>query len=390
MRTHLPFLPFLLLPALVVAACANSITSPDEEKAKAAADGGDPNNPINPSGDDTNAPPHALATLTLGEQHAAIDGLSAPVISAVFIPDSKLAKSCTRKIGTCEATQIPKCMTGTTPGCAGGEACTFDDICQPKCVKTCTRACSAGEECFFNPSASDGSGMDCRKTTRFDAGAIAFAGTTESISLFPPYTTRPTGNGAPFLPGTELRVIATGAKEAGFEKFDEKFKATTFIETNPSLRKLSKSVVFGGGTIPLGWDPGADVVVISLSGPGGTVTCKVDDKAGKYEVSRSAVEAAMGESTTTTGTLSLMVARERKEVRKDKKTVGSLPGQTVPSVGWLELVTTSGETATFASCGSGTTICGEQCVNTTSDSKNCGQCGKLCAAGLVCSASVCR
>jgi hypothetical protein len=232
--------------------------------------------------------------------------------------------------------------------------------------------------------------MDCRKTTRFDAGAIAFAGTTEAISLFPPYTTRPTGNGAPFLPGSELRVIATGAKEAGYEKFDEKFHATTFIETNPSLRKLSKSVVFGGGTIPLGWEPGADVVVISLSGPGGVATCKVDDKAGKYEVTRNVVDAAMGESTTTAGTLSLVVARERKEVRKDKKTVGSLPGEKVQPVGWLELVTTSGETASFASCGAGTTICGEQCVNTTSDSKNCGQCGKVCAAGLFCSASVCR
>jgi hypothetical protein len=384
-------LPALCLAsvALLGVACANSVRSADEatrDPAPAAQD------PAAAAAEEENAPPHALGTIVLGEQHSAADGISTPIISAAFLPDAKLAKACNRKVAGCEVTQIPRCTTGGTVGCPSGEACSFDDICQPRCVKACTKACGAGEECFFSTSAPDATGMECKKSTRFDAGAIAFSGTTQAISLFPPYAVRPEGNGAPFVPGSEIKVVATGAKEAGFARFEEKFKATTFLETNPSLRKLSRATVFGSGSIPVAWEPGEDTVVVTVSGGGGVATCKADDKAGKLELQRAVVEAAIGDSTTSSSGLSIAVSRERKEVRKSSKTVGSLPGQPMQAVGWLELVTRSSEVASFTSCGAGTGVaaCGELCVNTLSDPKNCGTCGRTCLPSQYCSSGVCR
>ena len=40
-------------------------------------------------------------------------------------------------------------------------------------------------------------------------------------------------------------------------------------------------------------------------------------------------------------------------------------------------------------CGGGTVACGDACVDTKGDRKNCGQCGKTCASGQVCSDSSC-
>src|SRR5688572_1015907 len=210
----------------LTAACATSVrTDP-------SAPGGGPNGengngeegttiPGASDGDDT---PHAVGTITLGEGRSSGTGDSNPVISATFLPDAKLKKLCTKKVGACEMTQIPKCTTGaTTTGCATGETCTFDDNCTAKCVKACTKVCGAGEECTFSSSAAPADqGMACRKRDRFDAGAIAFAGTTQAITLFPPYAVTPEGNGAPFLARSEIRVQAAGAAAAGFEKFDEK------------------------------------------------------------------------------------------------------------------------------------------------------------------------
>lgn len=388
MRTSITAASLFSVLALGLAACANGADSGGFSNDSENPSANDPGS--TPGASDPAAPPHALGTIVLGESHSSADGVSSPVVSVSFVPDAKLAKSCTRKVGACEVTQIPKCTTGAIAGCGTGETCAFDDSCQPKCVKTCTKACGSGEECFFSTSGPDGTGMDCRKVTTFDAGAIAFGGTTESLTLFPPYSVRPDGNGAPFLPGSEVRVIATGAKEAGFEKFDEKFTTTSLLETTPPLRKLTRAAVFGSGSIPIAWAKGEDTIVVTVTGAGGTATCKADDKAGKFDLPREVVTAAIGDGTTTTSALSFAVTRERVETRKEKKTIGSLPGQTVQPVGWLQLTTRSTESYSVQSCASGTSECGETCVNLQSDSKNCGACGKACTAGYYCSAGTCR
>ncbi len=340
-------------------------------------------------GDDST--PHAIGTITLGETRASGTGDSNPVISATFLPDAKLKKECTKKVGACEVTQVPKCTTGTTAtGCATGETCTFDDTCTAKCVKACTKACGAGEECTFSSTAApQDQGMACRKRDRFDAGAIAFAGTTQAITLFPPYAITPEGNGAPFLARSEIRVQASGASSAGFEKFDETFMSTTFLETEPPLRDISKATVFGSGAVPVSWVPGEDQVFVSVSGGLGTAKCAADDKKGSYEIDRKVIQEVLG--TAGSSALTISVTRERRETKKDKKTLGSLGGgQKVQPVGWIDLVTTSSESFSYASCGTGYSMCGDQCVVLTSDAKNCGTCGNACPTGYYCSASVCR
>jgi hypothetical protein len=387
MQTRSTFIALFSVLGIALAACANGAEGEGFGNDSQNPAGGNPNDP---GGSNPEAQvPHALGSVVLGETHSSVDGLSSPVVSVSFIPDAKLAKACTRKVGTCEVTQVPKCTTGAVAGCGAGETCAFDDSCQPKCVKACTKACGSGEECFFGTGSSE-SGMECRKVTSFDAGAIAFDGTTDSLTMFPPYAVRPDGSGAPFLPGSEVRVIATGAKEAGFEKFDEKFKTTSLLETTPPLRKLNRAAVFGSGSIPISWAKGEDSVIVTVSGAGGVATCAADDKSGKFDLPREVVNAAIGDGTTATGALSISVTRERVEMRKDKKTVGSLPGQTVQPVGWLKLSTRSTETYSLQACTSGTSECGETCVNLQSDSKNCGACGKACNAGYYCSAGVCR
>src|SRR5262245_2407120 len=50
---------------------------------------------------------------------------------------------------------------------------------------------------------------------------------------------------------------------------------------------------------------------------------------------------------------------------------------------------TSGTTSAQAACASGTTRCGNVCVDTSSDAANCSACGIACAAGDVCRGSLC-
>jgi hypothetical protein len=344
-----------------------------------------------PGGDDGTAPPHALGTIVLGEARVSETGDSTPVISASFLPDSKKKKACTRQVGSCEMVDTPKCMTGAVQGCASGEVCTFDDNCAAKCVKACTKTCAASEECFFSPTAPiEDQGMACRKRERFDAGAIAFNGTTAAITLFPPYSVKPDGNGAPFMAKSQIRVQASGAAGAGFERFDEKFTTTSFLQTDPPLADLSKTQVFGTGPVTIGWVPGDDHVVITASGPMGVARCVADDTAGTYNLERQVINAVLGTSTTTTPNLTLSVSRERRELKKDKKVSGELAGQTVQPTGWLEFVTSSTETHSFAACSTGYTACGETCTNLMTDAKNCGACGKACPTSYYCSSGTCR
>jgi Stigma-specific protein, Stig1 len=385
---HLLGLGFLALTA----ACAASGRQGGDQLPSGQAPGEENGGAEDPE----TAPPHALGTILLGESRSSSTGDSNPLISASFVPDAKLTKSCTRKVGACELTEIPKCTTGTAQGCASGEVCTFDDDCEAKCLPVCTKSCAAGEACYFTSKVTSGpvtdDDMACKKKDRFDAGAIAFAGTTQSITLFPPYNVTPNGNGAPFMARSEIRVQASGGAAAGFEKFDEKFTSTTFLETNPPLRELSRSEVFGSGAVTIGWLPGEDKVYVIASGAGGSAKCPADDTSGTFDLPRSIIrEVTSNSAGETSGGLSISVTRERREVRKDKKTFGELSGgQVIQPEGWIELVTSSTEMHSFTSCPTGSSICGEQCANLAMDSKNCGACGNVCPTSYYCSAGSCR
>ncbi len=347
--------------------------------------------------DPETAPPHALGTIVLGESRSSSTGDSNPLISASFVPDAKLTKSCTKKVGACEVTETPKCMTGSMQGCGAGEVCTFDDDCTAKCVQSCTKTCGAGEACYFTGKTTGSSSateddMACKKKDRFDAGALAFAGTTQAITLFPPYAVTPNGNGAPFMARSEIRVQASGGSSAGFEEFDEKFTSTTFLETDPPLRELPRSEVFGSRAVTIGWIAGEDTIYVNATGPGGTAKCQADDKTGTFELPRAVIREVTSDSEgTSAGSVSISVTRERREVRKGKKTFGELSGgQVVQPEGWVELITRSTEMHSFASCSTGQALCDDECVNIQSDSQNCGACGKVCPASYYCSAGICR
>jgi len=346
--------------------------------------------------DPETAPPHALGTIVLGESRSSTTGDSNPLIAASFVPDAKLSKSCTKKVGACEVTETPQCMTGSMQGCGAYEVCTFDDDCTAKCVQACTKACGSSEVCYFTSKSSGTATEDdmaCKKKDRFDAGALAFDGTTQAITLFPPYAVTPSGNGAPFMARSEIRVQASGGSAAGFEKFDEKFTSTTFLETDPPLRELPRSKVFGSGAVAISWIAGEDTIYVGATGPGGVAKCQADDASGAFELPRSVIREVMsaGEESTSSTTVSISVTRERREVRKGKKTFGELSsGQIVQPEGWVELVTRSTETHSFASCSSEQALCDDQCVNVQSDQQNCGGCGTVCPSGYYCSAGACR
>ena len=79
-----------------------------------------------------------------------------------------------------------------------------------------------------------------------------------------------------------MSKFSSGASSAGFEKFDEKFTSTSFLETEPPLSDLPRATVFGSGAIPITWVPGEDQVYVSESGSLGTAKCAADDKKGSY------------------------------------------------------------------------------------------------------------
>lgn len=369
----------------VACATASRQETTTPETAPASSD----NTETNPTDPNAPAAPHALGTITLGEAHG-LSGDSTPIISASFIPDAaKKSAACTHSVSGCEVADLPVCKTGTAAGCATGEVCTFDDSCTAKCVKSCTKACSASEECYFPTLGGDASGMACRKRERFDAGALAFSGTTTSLTMFPPYAVKADGDGAPFLAQSQVRVTATGAANAGFEKFDETFSTTTFLETNPPLGDISKTDLFGSGDVTVGWVPGSDLVTVVVSGTNGSAKCQADDTKGTFDIPRKVLTAVNDSATSTTPSVSISISRERHEIKKGKKTVGTLEDATVQSEGWLELVTTSSEAYNYQGCQTGYALCGDVCTSVQSDAKNCGACGVTCLSTQYCSAGKC-
>ncbi|MCA9583846.1 MAG: hypothetical protein KC657_00640 [Myxococcales bacterium] len=349
--------------------------------------------PANPDGkpaldpdDPANQPPHSLGTITLGESHATNGGKSSPIVSVSFVPDARAAKRCVTKIGTCEMLKAPKCtLRDTSTGCDSNEYCTYDDNCGSVCKKVarCEKSCDEDEVCKV-----DGAGASsCVKIESFDAGPVAFSGTTTSITLYPPYKFEGQGTGAPFLAGADLKVQAQGATGAGFEKFEESFKATTFLQTKQALSKIPREKVFGTGPLPLEWQAGEDAIVVTVSGSGGAVTCKAKDADGRFDVPREAINAALGEEG---GSLSLSLQRVRKDVKKDKRASGELAGVKAIPEGWVELVTTSMETTSYRGCSQKLTPCGEsECVDLSSSRDHCGACGNTCAGSQLCGGGKC-
>lgn len=392
-----------LLSISAVAACATSAKTVVLDPTPGEGTPGDGTTvPTEEESDDpADQPPHSLGTIVLGESHSSgavgTSTKSTPIVSASFLPDAMLSRACKKKLDeSCEIQEAAKCtkVTGSATGCNSNEACVLDSTtCKSVCkaVAVCTKACESDEICkpaAFGSSTTSGT---CVKNPTFDAGPLAFSGTTTPITMYPPYEYETTGSGAPFLGGSELRVQASGATEAGFEKFDEKFTATTFLQTTPSLGKISREKIFGTGSIPVAWAPSTDTILVSITGTGGTATCKVKDSLGKFDIPRSVVKAAQG-STTTTGSsssLSISVARQKKEVKKDKKAKGELAITKVQPDGWLELVTLSAETASFQGCPGSQAMCDEACTDITYDRYNCGECGNTCSSGETCSAGEC-
>jgi hypothetical protein len=336
-----------------------------------------------PEDEVANEPPHALGMITLGELHTSGSGSSVPIVGAAFLPSAKAAAKCTKKVAGCEVPIVAKCGSDTASGCGEDEVCTLDDKCSPKCTRACTASCDSGEECYFSTPTT----AACRKRESFDAGALAFAGTTTPITLFPPYALEGAGKGAPFLAGAQLEVQASGATVAGFEKFDEKFVATTFLQTSPRLDKIPRSAIFGKGNVPIGWAPGSDAIIVSVTGPAGAATCKADDVAGTFEIPRAVIDAVSGD--TGTPTLSFSVSRQKKDVKKDLHTKGTLSTSVVEPVGYLELVTMSTESASYQGCYQGQTMCSDTCVDTRSSETDCGTCGHACKSGGYCENGKC-
>lgn len=355
-----------------------------------AAFGCTADNPASMNPDDPNSGgPHALGQITLGEFHASGGGSATPVVSALFVPDSKLIKKCTTTIAGCEVQKAPVCGTDPGTGCklADGEVCQYDDSCQPRCVKACAAKCATDEECYFASPDSP----SCRKRETFDAGSLAFAGTTTTLTLFPPYSYTSKGSGAPFLEKASLTVNASGATGAGFDTFQQTFGATTYLRTEPAISKLTRGQVFGSGTtVPVKWVAGEDKVQVTVTGIDGTAVCEAMDAAGSFDIPREVVSAVLGERTDVTQQLAIAVSRQKLTLQKGLKTKGALLTQTVQPEGWLQLTTTSTESASLQGCGRGTGLCGgDMCIDLTSDEQNCGKCGSACNASDSCRNSKC-
>jgi hypothetical protein len=361
---------------------ANILCSTDCGDGGAAEGGGSSSGTIGQQDADggvPNAPPHAQGTILLGEAHTKTTAPT-PIVSASFVPDTSATKSCTTQVGGCDVVTAPSCDAP----CPTGQACAWDDGCKPVCKDVCSANCSTDQECYF-PSPGQSA---CRTRETFEAGVLAFSGTTTPITLYPPYSYQSKASGAPFLAGAQIEVQGSGAPGAGFDAFDEKFTATTFLQTTQALADLDPTLVFGTTAVPINWVPGADAVKIVLTGLGGSVTCPASDASGHFDIPRTALQAAM-KMTAGAQSLSITVARQRDERRTNEKTHGTLSTAKVQPVAWLDLLTQSSESASFQGCPSPDVMCGSSCVDLTSDRYNCGTCSHTCPAGQACSGGQC-
>jgi hypothetical protein len=326
--------------------------------------------------------PRAQGTITLGASHAPGSSTITPSVSVSFVPDtSTVLTGCGQTTtATCVVTQAPDCMS---LGCKTGETCGWDGSCNPSCVKACTMACPSQQKCGF---AGDGS-MGCHPIQTFDAGPIVLSGTNMTVAVYPPYAWKGTEDGSPFVPGDTIRAQASGPVGAGYIAFEKSFKATTLLVANPALDQLQLTDVFGSSDLNLGWLPGNDRVYILATGAGGAARCFAEDPLGSFTLPRSVIAQVMG--TQGANALSLSIERMRIERQNDMKTSGALDNQTIQPQAWLDLATTSTETIALQACKTAETACGTKCVNTQTDTNNCGSCGTSCM-GEVCVNGSCQ
>jgi hypothetical protein len=353
---------------------------------------GNPGNLLNPPNQDggvqptNNGPPHALAQITIGEAHASGNSSSEAIVEATFIPDVSAVTACATSVAGCSIAVPATCDGVTGPLCQGAQTCVLDASCKPTCQATCTVQCPTGEECYF----SSGSTQSCRAIQHFDAGDLVFSGPglASGITLFPPDYTYSSSNGNPIVPGGQIQVTATGTTQVGFSQFQESFKATTLLQTIPALSTLTAANVFNPQGLALGWQPGADAILVTVAGPKGAATCNATDATGAYTVPAQVISAVAGTGNTS---LEIAVTRQRVEHKTDGHTQGTLLAGTVQPVGYIDLMTVSSETTSVSGvqgCTTGTS-CSGICVDLTSSNTNCGACGHYCTAGTACSAGVC-
>lgn len=389
-----------LFAASASMACANAINT-GIPGGGAGGDGG-ADAAAASTGESENDPPHALGIISLGEVHTAgSTSSSSPVVSAGFVADAGAgaAEACGKTVDGCTILAKADCSGGDAgygyeSGCDVGEVCTLDANCKSVCkaVPQCSPSCAEDEECKLS-----GTKSKCVAKVEFNAGVITLSGdgVSKTVTLRPPYSYSASGD-SPFVPEGEIQISASGATEAGFEKFKDTFKTTTFIQTSPALHKLDPAVVFEEtGPVPVGWKPGADEVRITVSGNKGSAVCVGDDASGKFDITRKVIRQVWADdgSSYSTPSLSISVGRSKTEVRKDKKTMGDIAD--LPPVGFLRLSTMSTETFTVQGCATGQKRCAPTsggtavCTNVLSDRYNCGQCGKVCPSSQYCSSGTC-
>lgn len=328
--------------------------------------------------------PHARGTIVLGETHGVGGGsTSTPFLNATFVPEYTATKAngCGEQVLGCFVSKAPVCQTT----CTTDEVCTFNDACQATCQPICDMACATDEVCYFPVPGS----AACKKIEEFDGGALSFAGTTVPITLFPPYEFIGETSGALYLPRADITVSGSGASGAGFDEFQASFKATNYLTSH--IDEIDPTAAYGSGPLPVTWDPGEDeikvtVTVTSAQGSVGTIVCDADDATGSFQVPRPAIAESVGLEAVSS--LTVGIERRRTELHKGFSTRGNLTGETVQAQGWLELVTTSSESAAIMDCGT-LSWCDSECVDLQYDELNCGACGNACAVGETCSAGVC-
>jgi hypothetical protein len=382
-------------------ACANAANS-NPGNVQLNSDAGDAA-PVS-SEESPDDPPHALGIITLGTIHAATSTTSTPSLAAAFVPDSTAAldQQCGKDVDGCRILAKPDCGGsdggfGDT-GCASNEVCTLDENCESVCeqVPSCTTTCAEDEVCQLV-----GIKSKCVAKVEFTAGTITLSGDgmSKTVILRPPYGAKSSiTDESPFVPGEKIAINATGADDVGIDKFTDSFTATTFIEPKPALNKqLDQETVFEStDSIPIAWKAGEDEVQITVTGNKGTATCKVDDSAGTFDITRKVFRQVYADDgTSSTPSASFSITRARTELKKDKKTVGALEDGDLPPVAFLRLVTQSTETFTAQGCPAGEKLCSTSgstpaCVSVLSDTYNCGDCGKVCTSGTYCYSGICE
>ncbi|MGO8993643.1 MAG: hypothetical protein ACLQVI_09965 [Polyangiaceae bacterium] len=362
--------------AIASTGCSSSSSNPLTSAPLTQSDGG-----VQP----TNEPPHALGTITIGESHlSGANGTFTPQISASFIPDASQVSQCNTNISGCTIAAPAICDGTTGPLCQADQTCTLDASCQPTCQAACTAQCPTGEVCYF-PTPST---QACQPIQSFDAGDLIFsgAGIATPVTLIPPsYALTNTALTNPLVWGQEIQITSSGAAGAGFQAFQETVKATTLLQTVPSISTLTAANVYSPAGLALGWTPGSDAISVSVTGPKGTAQCPATDATGAFTVPAAVVSAVAGVGSPA---ISISVMRQHLEQKTDGKTQGSLSGVTVQPLGYLDLSTISMETTTVEGCGSDTTMCSDGCQDLETSATDCGSCGHSCGSGY-CESGTC-